>query len=493
MQAEGGPGQGGALVVVAGELGGLPERLAGALGVARAAQRLAQPGQQPCPAGGPELPGLLGQPQRPPVVAGRVLVGEQGRGLLGGQLAVADGAGRRLGRFLRRDLPGLVDGPQVVAGQLGRADVGPAVAQRLQGRGRLQVEPGPGRRVQLVVQNLPEQVVGEAPGAELAGRADHHPGRGGLAEQVEHHARGPAGHPGQDGGPQVGAGHRARLQQPDTGVAEGGQPAPDRVADPMGDGGRLRVGGQQPAHLLDEERVAAGPAVHAGAQLGVAVGAGDPGEQEADLGRVEAAQRQGRGLGLQPGQGGGERVAGRDLDVTVGGDQQLAAAPGPPGVGGGQLDRCRVGPVQVVEDHDQRARPGRFQQGAADGVEALEPGRRRGRPPGPPGVAEPPIHPERGQGLQPGPERRGGLPAGAPGDGGAPGLGVVGGGRGQGGLADPGLAGEGDQAAPGRQGGLDQRLQLGKRLLPADQTGGGRGHGPERSSPRLPGARVSRR
>jgi hypothetical protein len=56
--------------------------------------------------------------------------------------------------------------------------------------------------------------------------------------------------------------------------------------------------------------------------------------------------------------------------------------------------------------------------------------------------------PEGGQDLQPRPERRGALPAGAPDDGGAAGLGVVGGGRGQGGLANPGLAGEGDQPAP---------------------------------------------
>ena len=50
------------------------------------------------PAAGPgrrvELPGRLAELQRPPVVAGGVLVGQDGRGLLGGLLAVGDGPGR---------------------------------------------------------------------------------------------------------------------------------------------------------------------------------------------------------------------------------------------------------------------------------------------------------------------------------------------------------------------------------------------------------------
>ena len=494
MQAEGGPGQDAAVRVVGpGQLGGLPEGLAGAGGVTRAAQRLAQAGQQPGPARRVELPGRLAELQRPPVVAGGVLVGQDGRGLLGGPLAVGDGPGR--GR--RGELPALVDGPQVVAGQLGRSRRRPAAASRLQGGGGLEVEPGPGRRVELAVQDLAEQVVGEPPGPELAGGGDQHPGPGGLAEQGQHGAGGLAGHGGQDLGPQVGTEHRGRLQQPEAGVAEGGQPAQDRVAHPVRDLGGARVGDQQPGDLLDEERVAAGAPLHAGAQLGVGLAAGDAGEHLGDLGGVEAAQGQGPALGLQPGDRGGQRVAGRHLDVAVGDDQQLGAAAGPAGVEGGQLDRCRVGPVEVVEHDHQRPGPGGLEQGGADGVEPLEPGRgrrrrrRRRRAP----VLEAGVHAERGQDLQPGPERRGALPAGPPHDRGAPLLGVVGGGRGQGGLADPGLTDEGDEPAPGGQRGLDQGPQLGQRPVPADQTRRGRDHRTRRSSPDPSGAsaRVSRR
>jgi hypothetical protein len=341
------------------------------------------------------------------------------------------------------------------------------------------VEAGPGRRVEPVVEDLPEQVVGEAPGAELVGRADQHPGPGGLTEQGQHRADGLAGDPGQDRRAQVGAEHRGGLQQPDAGVAEAGQPAPDRVAHPVGERGRVQVSDQQPADLLDEERVAAGPVLHAGAELGVGLPPGDPGEQPCHLPGVEAAQRQRPALRRQPGDRAGERVAGRDLDVTVGGDQQLAAAADPPGMEGGQLDRGRVGPVQVVEHQHQRARAGGLEQGGADGVEALEPGRRRGRPPWPVAAGEDGLDAEGGQRLLPGPERRGALPAGTPGDGGASRLGPVGGRRGQGRLADPGLAGEGDEPAPGRQGGLDQGPQLGEGPVAADETGRGRRHAPD--------------
>jgi hypothetical protein len=170
--------------------------------------------------------------------------------------------------------------------------------------------------------------------------------------------------------------------------------------------------------------------------------------------------------------------------------QQLAAAPGPPGVEGRQLHRRRVGPVEVVEHDHQRGRGRGLEQGAADGVEALEPG-----PRGRSGLAalEVELDPEGAQGLQPGPERRGALPAGAPDDGRAPRLGVVGGRRGQGGLADPGLAGEGDEPAPGRQRGRDQRLQLGKRLVAADQTSGGRRHAPDDAMTPTPAQGLSRR
>jgi hypothetical protein len=475
MQPQRRPGQRPAQVVP-GQVGGLAERLAGAGGVARTAQRLPQADQQPGPALGTELSRGRGQPQRPPVVPGRVLVGQDGRRLLGGQLAVADGSGR----LRLRDLPALVDRPQVMAGELGRAHLRPRPARRLQGRGRLQVEPGPGRRVELAVEDLAVQVVGEPPGAELVGRGNQHPGPGGLAELGQHLAHRLAGDPGQDGRAQVGPEHRGRLEQPHARVAEGGEPSLDGVADPVlaahPYGGRVRVGGQQPRHLLDEERVAAGPPVHARPQLGVGLAAGEPGEHLGDLRGVEAAQRQRLALRLQPGDRAAERVAGSDLDVAVGRDQQLAAAAGPAGVEGGQLDRRRVGPVQVVEDDHQRRPPGGLQQGAAGGVEALEPAGQRGRLAGRAGVLEAGLDPERGQDLQPGPERRGALPAGAPDDGRAPRLGVVGGGRGQGGLADPGLAGEGHDPAPGRQRGLDQRSQLGERLVAADKRGGGRGH-----------------
>ena len=479
VQAQGGPGQDGPPSGSSrpGQVGGLPERLAGAGGVAGAAQRLAQAGQQPGPALRVELPGRLGQPQRPPVVPGRVLVGQDGGGLLGGQLAVADGPGR----VRRGELPALVDGPQVVAGQLGRAHLRPAAAaaSRVAAASRWS-------RARAAGSSWPYRTSRNRSWANRQGPSSPAGPTSTLApaawpSRASTVADGLAGDRGQDGRAQVGTEHRGRLEQPDAGVAEGGEPALDRVAHPVRDPTEARPGGR-PAAGRPAGR-GTGCRRSAGARSSPSSGSGSPPVTPASTWATWGASRPPSGR-VRPSAssraiGPAERVAGRDLDVAVGRDQQLGAAAGPAGVEGGQLDRRRVGPVQVVE-HDHQRRRGPAASSRAPLTAWKRSNRARattGRLAGRAGVLEAGLDPERGQGLQPGPERRGALPAGAPDDGRAPLLGVVGGGRGQGGLADPGLAGEGDDPAPGGQRGLDQRRSSASGWSRPTRRRRGRGHG----------------
>lgn len=76
--------------------------------------------------------------------------------------------------------------------------------------------------------------MGEPPGAEPVGRADQHPGLGGLTEQGQDGTDRAAGHPGQDGRVQVRAEHGGGRQQPGARLTEGVEPALDRVLGPWG-------------------------------------------------------------------------------------------------------------------------------------------------------------------------------------------------------------------------------------------------------------------
>ena len=133
----------------------------------------------------------------------------------------------------------------------------------------------------------------------------------------------------------------------------------------------------QPRRLLDEERIPAGAAVDLGDQRVVGLRARRPGHERADLVRFEAGESDRSGLREQRQHERAKRVIGRfDLDIPVCADQQQ---PFEPGVLGGELQqpqRRGIGPVQIVEHHDDRLVLGSGHQHARHRVVQAEPVRR---------------------------------------------------------------------------------------------------------------------
>jgi hypothetical protein len=278
-------------------------------------------------------------------------VGQPPGGLGRGQGAVADGLVGGAG-------PGLGE----VAGQLGRRD--PAgVALGLQGPAHGQVQAGPGRAVELLQDRLAEQVVGEAVGPQGADRCGQDVGPDGLLQQIAHGFGGRAGDSGEEGGGAFRPGHGGRGDQLGTGRAEPGQAPPDGLADAKGDPGRhalsrpagaAGLGRQQPGDLLDEERVAAGPPAQVGDQGRFRPAAEHAGDQPGHLGLGQRRQGDDGGPGRQVGQQGRGRVVGRGVEVAVGGEHQRPGGRQPAGQEVEQLQRRRVGPLEVLQDHHQR-------------------------------------------------------------------------------------------------------------------------------------------
>jgi hypothetical protein len=346
-----------------------------------------------------------------------------------------------------------------------------------------------------VEDGLAEQVVGEAVGPQRAGRGGQDVGGDGLLQQLPDGAGLPAGRPGQQRRAELGPGHGGRPQQLQAGRAQPGQAPPDRLPDPERDPGR-RAGGQQPGHLLDEERVAAGAPLHVGHERRVGRAAEQPADQQGHLVVAERAKRRDRGGGGQVGQQGAGLLAGGLVELAPGGQDQGPGGGQAAGQEGEQLQRRRVGPLEVVEDHDQRPLPGGGQQHRGELVEQPDPGgrvrlaglrerdrpgqlgqqpRRRGQPGGEPSQALV-GRDQRPQHLHPGPVGRRPLPlpAPAPGDPGAAPLGVGGRRRGHRGLAGAGLAGQQHQPAPAGGGGLGGAAELGEQLVPPDEPVPGR-------------------
>ncbi len=163
--------------------------------------------------------------------------------------------------------------------------------------------------------------------------------------------------------------HRRVAEQVGHGVRQQGESAPHRVPDAGGDGAGRAAALPQACRLLDEERVAARAPVDLGDQVRVRFGAHGAGDQRGDLATVESGQRQHRRRAQQGQDERGERVVGRlHLDVPVGAHQQHPLEPRVPRRELQQPERSGVGPVQVVEDHHDGARPRDRGERTGDGV-----------------------------------------------------------------------------------------------------------------------------
>jgi hypothetical protein len=112
------------------------------------------------------------------------------------------------------------------------------------------------------------------------------------------------------------------------------------------------------------------------------------GDQPDHLGLGQRRQGDDGGPGRQVGQQGRGRVVGRGVEVAVGGEHQRPGGRQPAGQEVEQLQRRRVGPLEVLQDHHQRPVLGGGQQHRGDLVQQPEPGRGRlvggGRRGGPP-------------------------------------------------------------------------------------------------------------
>jgi hypothetical protein len=471
------PGQQLRVVEPAGQRGRVLEVPAALLPGAAVEQLLPEVERDPHPAGR-----VLDHLQRPPEVPDGLLGGQPDAGVL-----------RRRDQELHR-----TGGFQLGAGEVGVAcqvggeqppgERGPV--DRLDHRGVPAASP---RFAERVVQRLPDQVVRER---EPAGLPRHdEPGTDRPAQQPVHLGRRGRGARRQHVRVELLSEHRRGGEQLHHRLREQRQPAAHGVADPGRDRGDGAARAPQPRRLLHEERVAAGAPVDLGDHLRVGLAARRAGDQRADLVAVQAGQRDRGRLGHQRQQQRLQRVPARfHLDVAVGADQQQ---PLEPGVLRGELQqpqRGAVGPVQVVEDDDDRAALGDRHQRGGDGVVQLEglgprgvvrrPGiRRRGRrlaeqdrqadAAGGPGRR--PLlgrggPPQRAEHLHPRPVARGavGLPAGAAEHQRAAPPGLFRGVGDQRGLADPGLPGDQHQPAVAVDRPADLRTQQPGGMLPPD-------------------------
>lgn len=160
------------------------------------------------------------------------------------------------------------------------------------------MQPGPFGRGQLVVGVLAEQVVREAVGAGLV--PAHYPGPGGRGEGLGRGAGRLAGHQGDQVRGEPLADHGGRPQRGGRGAGQAREPQFHGLVRAGRD--TLLTAAQQPRDLLHEERVAAGPPVHAGRDLRRALLPHGVRDQVADRGRAEPGQRQHGGPRRQRGQ-----------------------------------------------------------------------------------------------------------------------------------------------------------------------------------------------
>ena len=346
--------------------------------------------------------------------------------------------------------------------------------------------------------------MGEAVRPKRPGRAGQDVRPGGLAEQVPYGAGRLAGDPCKQAGSELRAHHGARGDDLDAPRAQPGQAPLDRLADPKRDSNRLArqrpVGGaglgeQQAGHLLDEERVAAGPPPDRGDQCGLRLAAHDGGHQAGDLVFRERTHWNDGAPGGEIGQQRRQRVVGRLVEITVRPEQEHPGGRELAGHEIEQVDRGGIRPLKVVEDHGERPILRGRQQHRGKLVEepetrrrgqlihvhrwvggprqlGQEPRQRRGRR----RLRGPALRHEGPEHLHPGPIRRRtfALPAPAPHDTDAAAFRLGGHLGGHRRLADAGLAGQQQQpaAAPCRV--LDGAAELGEHVLPPDEPGPGR-------------------
>ena len=322
---------------VAGDVGGLPERLARADRVATAHPRLAQGEQQPGRA-----------------LAHRILVAGELEGALEVTLGLFEGQAPELvaaGPLGQRGGPRAARGREVVA-DLDQVLVGGGAVERLQRLPHRLVQLRAPRRREVGVQRLPDQRMGEGEALEPPGPARrHHTGLRRLVEPGGEDAafqpRGEAERPRPELHPDDGGGGqrlrglgRQRLE-----------PAPDGRADAVGQPHR-RARAQQAGDLAGEERVAAGESVDL---LRHAVGVGVRRLAADEVGHPalsQAAERDAAGVAAELAEQVGclsveqllverQRQHGRRVQV---GDDEVQ-----------EPQRRRVGGVQVVEQQDERA------------------------------------------------------------------------------------------------------------------------------------------
>ena len=482
MQAERGPGQPVRIGRPPGQLGRLEAGLPAAGQVAGPAAGAGELEQQL----GPTVPvgRAVEDLEGPGQVAGGLLVGQAPGGLGGGQGGVADGR-------LRGPGPALGE----VVGELGRRDRFAGVALLLEGAGHPQVEPGEGGLTEPGQDRLAEQVVDKAVRPQRPLRAVQDVGSDRLVEKVAHGRGRLAGDPRQQGGAELRPGDGGRGHQGGARRAQPGQAPLDHLAHPHRDPRRpAGLGSQQPGHLLDEERVAAGPPPDAADQRLLGLAAEDGGHQPGGLGLAERSKGQDGAPRDEAGEQGDERVALGLLEVAPGAEDQQAGGREPAGQEVQELERRGVRPLQVFQDDDQRPLLGGRQQHRGQLVEQPELGRRGqlvpgrrpvgcrwqlGQEPGQRGGAgrearrSPADGHERPEDLHPGPVGRRALPWPAPAPH-HPRAATLRRGRRRRDhrrLADAGLAGEQDQPAPPAGQLLDGADELGEHVVPPDEPG----------------------
>ena len=240
-----------------------------------------------------------------------------------------------------------------------------ALVPGLQRRRQVPVQRDPPAGVEPVEQRLPQQVVRRSAARRRRGRACRRRPR-----RRRPRRRRPVQRRGEHVGPQHRTGHRRRVEDGDGRRRQRGEPPVDRVPDRGRHAARPGPGPGQQRELADEERVAAGAAVH-----GRRVHAVRPATsaRPARRRRPRRARRPGGARPRRSQRGQPARRCRRQLVAPVRADQPDPGRGRRPGQEVEQRDRRLVGPLQVVEDHQQRAGRGQRVEQPAGGVEGEQP------------------------------------------------------------------------------------------------------------------------
>ncbi len=291
--------------------------------------------------------------------------------------------------------------------------IGSRRAPGLQGESDAVVQAHSTTRPQLLQQRLADEGVGEAEAVEHVVVLDYETAGAGVVEHGDHLVDVPVDGGGQDGGVEGGSYHGGGPQQLVGGLVEAGQAPADDLPDPLGqadllDEAPVALPPALPLHqgtgldevdedLTDEERVALRLARDHLGELGhplrVDLATGRLGQEVRDLVLVQPDEVDAldAGLAAQVGQRGGEGVGPGQVGVPVRAHHEHSGVIHVADQVAQEQEAGLVGPVQVVEDDQDRgllARPGQEVGDGAEEAEAL-------------GVG---IGPEGLGGIQPGDE-----------------------------------------------------------------------------------------